>query len=564
MAREKGQPHALTREEPQGQDQRGSPRSLPRWLALAGLVLVNLALALWGIDHGLPRVYNPDERLHFVPKAVDFFGTGDLDPDYYLNPPGFTYLLYGVYWAWFRSGANVLAAEWKELFLVGRVTAAMLGGLAVVLVYAVGKRLFDTRVGLAAAAVMAVAFLPVYQAKLALNDVPVLVPVCLALLGAAGILRSGRWLDYALAGAGVGLAIGTKYTAGMVLAPAATAAVIDLIRRRGRAIPAIGTGIFCAVAGFAIAVPYSVLDPPKFFESLGVFSVSPPESRKLGQENVNGILQYLWVFTWGLGWLPSLTAVGGAVAMVRRNLVTSAILIPGPVLFILFMGIRGGFLSRYMLPAFPFLALLAAYGLSEFARAISGGRIRVMTGVILVGALALMAQSVIHDVHIGLVHTKKNTREIALRWMRANIPERAAVAIEPFYISPRDPPSASHPREDPAERSPWRLYPWDPDYLPSLEPGILDEFEERGVCWVVIGHTQRGRASNEPRRLADAIAFYDELEERGDLVHEVSPYTQGADPVPFDFDWSINHYPLAYERPGLEIDVYRLRAGGCS
>jgi hypothetical protein len=29
--------------------------------------------------------------------------------------------------------------------------------------------------------------------------------------------------------------------------------------------------------------------------------------------------------------------------------------------------------------------------------------------------------------------------------------------------------------------------------------------------------------------------------------------------VPFSFDFSFNYYPLQYDRPGPEIDVYRLR-----
>jgi hypothetical protein len=39
---------------------------------------------------------------------------------------------------------------------------------------------------------MAVAFLPVFYAKLALNDVPTLVPVELALWASAGILKGWR------------------------------------------------------------------------------------------------------------------------------------------------------------------------------------------------------------------------------------------------------------------------------------------------------------------------------------------------------------------------------------
>src|SRR6185503_20950296 len=82
-----------------------------------------------------------------------------------------------------------------------------------------GARLFDRRVGLVAAALLAVAFLAVHYSHLAVNDMPALAPLCLSLVGAAGVYRDGRLRDYALAGSALGVACATKYTAGTVLLP---------------------------------------------------------------------------------------------------------------------------------------------------------------------------------------------------------------------------------------------------------------------------------------------------------------------------------------------------------
>src|SRR6185312_9225804 len=75
-------------------------------LALAGVLLGALALRLWGIRSGLPFSYNSDEEAHFVPIAVGFFGDG-LNPHYFLNPPGYTELLFAVDAVWFRGRAAV-------------------------------------------------------------------------------------------------------------------------------------------------------------------------------------------------------------------------------------------------------------------------------------------------------------------------------------------------------------------------------------------------------------------------------------------------------------------------
>ena len=107
----------------------------------------------------------------------------------------------------------------REIAAQQIVSVALLGTGSLWLLYATGTRLFGRAVGLLAAAIEAVAFLPVFYAHLALNDVPTLFPLTLSLLGSAGILRKGRRRDYLLAGVGLGLACASKYTAGIVALP---------------------------------------------------------------------------------------------------------------------------------------------------------------------------------------------------------------------------------------------------------------------------------------------------------------------------------------------------------
>src|SRR5581483_12234151 len=129
------------------------------------------------------------------------------------------------------SGAVVhaYAAHPADLYTLARVAAAVLGTLALWFTYIAGARLFGRAAGLLAAAIEAVAFLPVFYAHLALNDVPTLAPLTLSLLGSAGVLQKGRRRDYLLAGIGLGLACATKYTAGIALVPLIAAAGARLL-----------------------------------------------------------------------------------------------------------------------------------------------------------------------------------------------------------------------------------------------------------------------------------------------------------------------------------------------
>src|SRR3954453_10863086 len=151
----------------------------------AGGVLLAFAflLRIWGNGHGLPYAYNADENAHFVTRAIGLFGH-DWNPNYYVNPPAYTYLVHILLGAWYggRAGvSNAFATDPTGIWLLSRVLAAVLGTIAVWLLYLAGSRLLDRRVGLLAAGILAVAFLPVFYSKLALNDVPTLAGLCVAL-----------------------------------------------------------------------------------------------------------------------------------------------------------------------------------------------------------------------------------------------------------------------------------------------------------------------------------------------------------------------------------------------
>ena len=264
------------------------------------------------------------------------------------------------------------------------MVVALLGTASVWLLYLLGARLFDRAVGLLASAVMAVAFLPVFYGHLALNDVPTLVGLTLSLLGTAGVLRRGRMTDYLLAGVGLGLAAATKYTAGVVLLPLLAAAVaqyrdarpganrgpVDERRTERDGTPrtsrevAIGMGLalLAALAAYLIANPYSLLDFHAFRAELELQSRYTEQSAAswIGGPRQGSFVYYLWSFTWGLGWIPALAALGGAVTIWRRDRRVGWVLVPVAVLYLLFLGLQGRYFGRWLLPIFPVACLLAA------------------------------------------------------------------------------------------------------------------------------------------------------------------------------------------------------------
>lgn len=559
-----------------------------RWMLVLGIVLaVALGLRVWGAGQGLPFAYNPDEQYHFVPKAVRFYETGDFNPHYFINPPGLTYMLYGVFGVRYGGSDGVVEAFASDpggVFLTARLAVAALGTLAVFLLYLAGARLFDRRAGLLAAGLLAVSFLAVSWSHLAVNDVPTTVAVALSLLGIAGILRRGWALDYVLAGAGLGLACAIKYTAGIVILPLLVAAAVRF-RREGVSIaPRLGLALGATLATFVLFNPYALLAPREFVDGLLYLSVTPEGEPKLGQADKNGILYYVWALSWGLGWVPSLAALGGAATAFLRDRVVALLLVPAPILYILFMGVQERYFGRWLLPVLPIICLLAAYGTLALLDALRRRRGSVVAAAAAVAfVVALLAQSVLYSVHNDFVLSRADTRNLTRDWMFENVPPRTRVFFDrvappPWFLDSGTPSpiGKATPR--------WRGFPLGralaighlappailakrlqpEDYTRRLQPGLIDVFEQQRVCWVVVGSFQYGRAFAEPEKVPQAVSFYNQLARRARVAYSASPYDPGEGPVAFNFDWSTDYYPLAYHRPGPEMIVYRLSGGRCA
>jgi hypothetical protein len=553
------------------------------------LVLGGLILRLWGIRSGLPWSYNADENSHFLPQAVGMF-RGDLDPHYFINPPGYTYATHIGLRLRFGGADDVWAAFARDpgsVFVVGRVVSALIGVTSVWLVYLAGVRLLDRRTGLLAAGLLSVAFLPVFYGHLALNDAPTVAPVALGLWASAGVLRYGRDRDYLVAGLAVGLAAATKYTGGIVLLPVLIGAVIQAAQPDGR-VPAVRGTMLAFVAfalGFVAANPYAVLNFDDFWFGIAHQSSAAggETTTKLGSTRDGGIGFYLWTLTWGLGILPAVAAAGAAIPLWRDDRRVWLLLVPTVLLFLLFMGIQGRFFARWLLPVYPAIALLAGYAGSRVVELAEFRRPRWRHAALLAVGIVLCGQGLWSSVHVSRVLAREDTRNATREWMVKNVPEGSKIVLEPVVPAGwiTDPGGGSKLSDDGAR---WTRYstsssPFDlrtgrrvpggvsfflENYVRSLDPRLIERYERAGYCWVITGSTQRGRAEAQPEEVPRAIAYYEELERVGKLVYEASPYKAGRGPVKFDFDWSFDYYPSAYERPGAVMKVYKLSGGRCA
>jgi hypothetical protein len=605
-------------------------------LVLVLILVAGFALRVWNIDYGLPFVYSIDEGSHFTSRAIEMFWQ-DLDPGYYQNPAAYTYLVYGllrvmygplgfVFDLRFANVTEQFDKNPTEIWIAARTLAAGLCMVGVAATYWAARRLWGVREGLVAAAVLAFAFLPVAYSRVAVTDVGALIGVALSLGFAvraydAGAMRGAAWRggrlrgalaadhptrDLALAGAAAGLAVSFKYTAGLALLPVAIAALARLRSDGPRALAGLALGCLLAAVVFVALDPFLFNSFDAWWSDVRDQADVARDQPKPGQES-GGVSYYLDSLTWGLGWAAGVAALAGALLELRRSLVRGLMLIAVPVALFVYLSAQSRYFGRWLLPAYPALAMLAAVAISRAAELLSlriaraprpfaAGRRRrrprrgTRTAAIVLAAITLLVllQPLAADVRSAQVLGRDDTRQQARDWLEAHYPPELRASVEPavpgrwFRSNPEgDPPSwlsrcarqdgwtepgwsylASGGRRVCAQYKPGLVARPDGGvrasaYHAVLSPGVIDDYRLYGYCLVMTVDVVEDRALQTGDR--HARAYYDRLARESRVVKTFSPYDRGADPVPFSFDLSYNYYPPEYHRPGPTVQIRRLK-----
>lgn len=535
-------------------------RPWPAYAALAVIVAAGLLLRLHNLRHGLPDVFHSDEALHFTSRAMRMF-EGDLNPHYFENPSAFTYLIYvvlrighggGVPFDDVRGLVAEFAVDPTTAYATGRVIATVLCMLGVVAVFETGRRLWGAAAGVAAAAVLAFAFLTVAYSRYAVTDTGALLPVALAVYAAVRAYEHGGLRYFALGGVAVGLAVGFKYTAGLAGVPLLAAALLRL-REDRRAIAGLLIAGLSATAAFFVTTPYFFLEIPVALDQLGEQSDAAAKP-KLGQGEGGAAGYYLRSLGWGFGLAGALAAGAGLAWQAREDRVRALLLALFPLVLFVYLCTAGRYFARWLMPAYPVLALLAGLAIARAAALVS--RRPLLRGLALVAVtLAVVAQPLLADLRTGRAFGRPDTRELAREHLLRTLPPDARVVVEPgvprrFFDGRLTVGFKAPPRRLVSGGTPQR-------FILSLEPPRIDAYRRAGYCTVVVLSTVRDRAAGDG--VAPALAYYRRLESESRVVFRASPFRAGAAPPGFNFDWSTHlYYPRAYERPGPEVVVRRL------
>ena len=425
--------------------------------ALALLVAVGVALRVWGVS----AVY---QRIDDTPVARQIYAVyqGYWSPDPLLFYPIFFNYIVGILLKLASAVLGLLGRNpspglyeftLDQVLLIARLVSAAMGGLTILVVFKIGKRLFDEATALAASAFFALSFVHILYSHQIVLDVPMTLFYAVSFYFCVRILQDGRWPHYLLAAFFAGIAVATKYNAVFVTASILMAHLWKSHETRKSLLRSLTDRKLVAAAGVSLASfflghPYALL----WFNS---FIRATRELARLVHETEwylvlikpQALLEKLWESKYVKGLWNVLSAEGAALfvlillglvwLLLRRTREKTFLALSGLVYFLGCLGFLGFSRLRDLSTLALFYAFFAAFGLA-FVRELlgKGKRGRAAFGVfaaLVVAVLGVRSASRVYYL------AEDDTTQIAERWIRRNLPLGGVFGRELFTPEITDP-----------------------------------------------------------------------------------------------------------------------------
>ena len=345
------------------------------------IFILALLLRVWGIGFGFPKLKYQDENI--TVKAAYGVATGKLDPQQYIYPA--STLIYGVgalyiptHFIYKLVTTSKLTTEkhfsknryWFHW--VGRYVIALMGAFSSLILYSIGRKLFNRYVGIIAAIFLAVNPLHSWLSHYFTTDIAMTFFLLLCLLGAIKYLQEkDKKKSILLAGTALGLSVATKYPGIIGVIPILTAHIISILRNHS--IPLISKikNVFLsknmafilllAIVTFSLLSPYLLINFGTVLENL------KNEARDVhpGADGLSfwGNSKYYFVKPLGFhntGILALLSWLGLVIMAIKRKRGNIIIIVSilGSLIFISLLKLHW---PRWIIPVTPLMMLSAAY-----------------------------------------------------------------------------------------------------------------------------------------------------------------------------------------------------------
>ena len=457
--------------------QRGN--DINRWLT-AILLLVILAggsyLRYVGLDWDVEQHLHPDERfltmvessLVPVPNLKDYFDTSSstLNP----NNQGHGFYVYGTLPIFMVR----YLAEWLgyngygSVYLVGRSLSAAMDLLSVALVFFIGARLFNRKVGLLAAAFSSFAVLQIQQAHFFTVDTFATLFTLLAVYFAVEVVTAGEerinLSSYLLFGAALGMAVASKINAAPVAMTLPLAALLHWTglsdEKKNQLAPRIA--LFLVLAALMSLVTFRIFQPYAFegpgFINIGlnenwVSTLKSLRAQTSGDVDFPPALQWArrpaWfslqnMVIWGMGIPYGILAwIGfgwmGWKIISKRSWKPELVLWCWTGFYFVWQSLQWNSTMRYQLPIYPLMGVFAGWLLIDLWTKLKTDPVKILGKetpsnplriILIAGSVAVLIFTAGWAFAFSRIYATPHPRVAATRWILQNIPGPANLKIE--------------------------------------------------------------------------------------------------------------------------------------
>lgn len=409
---------------------------MDRRTARALIVILFLAalLRIWGINFGLPYQFHQDEPI--VVNHALAYGTGDLNPHFFIIPPLTSYILFFFYSIYYLvinilgyiKGTEAFAISFFKdptpFYIIGRLAiGSMPSVLNVFFVYKLASEFFSKRAAIYSSVVMALAFLNVVNAHYIYTDNLLVLFTILSYLAMSRMMKNPAASNYILGSLFIGMAIATKYNAVLLVFPLFLAHLFSC-RGKPLSIKILISAIMIPLF-FMIFNPYALLDWRFFMLSI---------TDRIMQGYIGWTHHIFYSLFEGLGAEAAILGFIGLLLVLRKNIKEGMLLLSFPAIFYLHLVFKSQHYSRYVLTLIPFLSIGLGFVFYDFLydRFRTKSARLVVIGLSLVVLLPTFAKSVKADI----LFMKEDSRVIALKWIYENIPASEKIAVDHLFFSP--------------------------------------------------------------------------------------------------------------------------------
>lgn len=482
------------------------------------ILAVGFVVRVTGLNFGLPFLYHVDEA-RFADISLNYF-TGDFNPHFFHVPSLHTYLvagLWGIYYFIGKLFGNFSdISSFMEFFrtdptsfiLIARSLSVLLSLGTILLLFILGKKMYNTRVGLTAALFLIFSHVHNKISHYSVPDVPMVFFLVLTFYFIWKIYREGKPSSYLLAGLSAGLATSMKYGGQLLYIPLILSHFFYGLKNKKSlkslifSWPLLISGVVF-LAAFLAGSPFALLDFQKFWndfrwQSQHLFT----EGHYGSSTSYPAWLFYLFFgFRENIGPISQLLIPLGLILFLLRPSKKEIILLSYPLLLFVLVGTWKAKAVRYILPLTPFLILFSAWTLDAVSQKIEkflvihSKKISILSKAIFpVLLIFCLVHPLYKTIRFDYSLTQKDTRTLAKEWIENNIPINSKIALEMYC--------------PPLSEKDYELH-----YRHTLGNVKLEFLAARGVEYIVISDIMYSRFTDSPEEFPAQASFYKSLDE---------------------------------------------------